>query len=339
MITRMLINNFQAHEKLQVNFDPEITCIVGPSDVGKSAIIRALRWVCTNQPGGDAFVRHGSGDASGGASVKLEVDGHTIRRRRSSGGETNEYILDDQTFKAFARDVPEPIKALLNMGPTSWQQQHDAPYWFSDSPGEVSRQLNTIVNLGIIDDTLSAVSKAVHSAKGRLEAAEEALTDAKRESKALTWVPEFDAALRDVEALEDARATTKAEAVTVANLLSKAVEYHSAQEIASRAATAAGIALDVGTEAIKLRREVDALARQITAIGDYEARAAVEVPTADKLIAAQADYKMAERDAGRLRNFIDDIREKEEILCQAEKKLKEAEKAVPPRCPTCGRSL
>lgn len=335
MISRMLINNYQAHTKLRVDFDPGITTIIGPSDVGKSAIVRALRWVCNNQPGGDAFVRHGSA----GASVKLEVDGRTITRRRSPGGETNEYQLDDTVFKAFGRDVPEPIKDLLNMGPTSWQLQHDPPYWFSDTAGEVSRQLNTIVNLGIIDDTLAAVSKSVYSAKARLEAAETTLTETKRESKALAWVPDFAAAVADLEAIDSAYSVAEAQAVQVADLLAKAIKCRIARDIASRAATAAQIAVDAGTKALRLRDRAQTLARLVKEAEDCAAIVKTSPPSAFGIISTHTDYKVAIDGAKALQAILDDIAEKEAILCEAEKNLKIAEKAVPPRCPTCSRSL
>ena len=74
MLEKLRIINFQKHEDLTVSFDDRITTIVGPSDVGKSAVLRALRWVLTNQPDGSGFIREGEKNAS----VVLRVDGRTI---------------------------------------------------------------------------------------------------------------------------------------------------------------------------------------------------------------------------------------------------------------------
>ena len=43
-IESLSLHNFQCHEHLDIAFDPQLTTIVGPSDVGKTAILRALKW-------------------------------------------------------------------------------------------------------------------------------------------------------------------------------------------------------------------------------------------------------------------------------------------------------
>lgn len=335
MINRLTIQNFQAHDKLRVDFDPGITTIIGPSDIGKSAIIRALQWVCTNQPGGDAFVRHGSN----GTTVKLHVDGHVVTRRRSPGGEVNEYYLDDNKFVAFGRNVPEAIEALINMGPTGWQRQHDAPYWFSETAGEVSRQLNSIVNLGIIDETLAGVSKAVHRAKSKLETAEEVLTRSKKAYDALAWVADFDAGVRELEELEATFRRTDKKAAKLGDLVSKATRHGETRESASRAVLGAQGALEKGAQALELQKQVAGLTKLIEAVGVWTEAAAVEVPDLGPVEATMKQYRETTRAAKALQNIINDIQEKETILCQAEKEMTTALGLVPKKCPTCGVSL
>lgn len=60
---KLRIQNFQAHKDTTIEFD-RITTIVGPSDIGKSAVLRALKWVAKNEPNGTSFVR--DGDKLGG---------------------------------------------------------------------------------------------------------------------------------------------------------------------------------------------------------------------------------------------------------------------------------
>lgn len=60
---KLRIQNFQAHKDTTIEFDC-ITTIVGPSDIGKSAVLRALKWVAKNEPKGTSFVR--DGDKLGG---------------------------------------------------------------------------------------------------------------------------------------------------------------------------------------------------------------------------------------------------------------------------------
>lgn len=44
-IKKLVVDNFQSHEHTEVEFGPGLNVIVGPSDHGKSALVRALRWL------------------------------------------------------------------------------------------------------------------------------------------------------------------------------------------------------------------------------------------------------------------------------------------------------
>ena len=87
MIERLEIKNFQAHETLRVVFDEHVTTIVGPSDAGKSAIIRALWWLVFDRPLGTAFIKDGEETCS----ARLWADGKRLAKRK---GEKGEYRLE-----------------------------------------------------------------------------------------------------------------------------------------------------------------------------------------------------------------------------------------------------
>lgn len=335
MIERLLIQNFQAHHKLRVNLDPHITTIVGPSDVGKSAIIRALRWVCTNQPGGDAFVRHGAR----GATVKLVVDGHTITRRRRPGGEVNEYRLDSSAYRAFGRGVPDPITELLNIGDVTWQGQHDAPFWFSDTAGEVSRQLNAIVNLGIIDSTLANVARAVHRARTKLEAAEEELSTAKKEFDSLAWVPGFEAAVAVVEEAECRHAAAATQAATVATLATSAALHQRRHKAAVGAAEAGQAMVVAGRAAVAARGQATALLRLLETAWATGTEATEAVPDTAAVEAARDAAVAAVKKSNALQALLRDIKVKRTAWVKAGEALVAAKRKVPNVCPTCGVSL
>ncbi len=154
----LILKDFQAHKSLKVPFSRSITSIVGPSDRGKSAILRALRWVCLNDFAGDEFIREGATRAL----VRLRTRRHAILRKK--GAEGNIYALDEERFRAFGTSVPEPIAKLLQLSEVNFQDQHDAPFWFALSAGEVSRRLNAIIDLSVIDTSLSNAAGAVKKA-------------------------------------------------------------------------------------------------------------------------------------------------------------------------------
>ncbi len=182
MLQSITLINFRLHKKLTVHFDKQITCIVGKSYAGKSTIIRALRWVCLNKPSGTSMIRWGSKQCK----VILKIDGHTIVRIRSKS--KNIYKLDGQKFEAFKNDIPAPIAKILNISELNIQSQHSLPFWFGESAGEVSRHLNSIVNLEIIDTTLSNLNSMLNRARTAHDISKERFQDLREKRTSLKYL-------------------------------------------------------------------------------------------------------------------------------------------------------
>ena len=199
MITALRLLEFQKHRKLVVRFDPHVTTIVGQTDSGKTSILRALLWLLTNSPAGMEFIHYGSKRVE----VDLRVDDCEIRRIRSST--INSYALihgeSFKSYKAFGTEVPPDIARVMRVGPINVQNQHDAPFWFSLSRPEVSRQLNEIVNLGVIDRCLSGVATIVREGQARVVVSEERLEKQVALKRSFRWALEADADLKAVEKL------------------------------------------------------------------------------------------------------------------------------------------
>lgn len=196
----LLIRNFQRHAKLRIHFDPGITTIVGPTDSGKSAVLRALSWVLFNQPQGDAHIKQGEDFAR----VRLKVDGQEIIRQR---GKENLYLLGEEEFKAFGAGVPDKVRDLLNVSEINAQWQFDAPYWFSLSSGEVSRRLNEIVDLSVIDSSLASVASTLRKARAKVEISTDRIEQLESSLKTFDYLPAFRTA---VDAMTE-QATAKEE--------------------------------------------------------------------------------------------------------------------------------
>lgn len=194
-LERIILRNFQAHKKLALTLDPGVTTIVGPSDVGKSAVLRALRWVAENRPNGGAFRRHGTNQTR----VTLVVDGHTIHRKKGKGA--NCYVLDGACMQAFGTKVPAPVVKLLNLADVSWQGQHDSPFWFARSAGEVSRLLNQIVDLSVMDAAVGYLTAKGRRVKTECQVVKERLAAARAALDATRPVLRADRRLQRVEAL------------------------------------------------------------------------------------------------------------------------------------------
>jgi len=184
MIESIEIKNFQAHKHLKLDFSEGLNVIAGSTDVGKSSIVRALLWVMTNKPQGLGFIRWGTK----AAEVTVVVDGVSVTRKR--GKSVNTYHIDDAERKAFGTKVPDDIAQLFNVNEVNIQKQFDSPFWFNDSAGQVSKQLNQVVNLDIIDRAFTLCGSKLKKAKTEKEYIEVKLAETKKEVKELEWVAE-----------------------------------------------------------------------------------------------------------------------------------------------------
>lgn len=194
MITKLILRNFQKHKLLTLDLDQLIVVLAGSSNRGKSSVLRALRWLCLNQPRGDEWaIRWGSKSVS----VEAEVDGHTIIRGRD--GSNNYYKLDDREFHAFGATVPEPIAKLLNLDDVNFAGQLEPHYWFHLTPGECAKELNRIVSLDRIDEVTANIGSALRKAKSEAEVSEKRLAEARAKRDETAWVVEAEGELKEVE--------------------------------------------------------------------------------------------------------------------------------------------
>lgn len=194
MLKTLRLQNFQKHKKLLIEFDPHITTIIGPTDSGKSSVIRALNYLTFNTPSGTAIIR----DGANGCTVSLEVDDKTIKRRR--GKDVNHYEIDGKKLEAFGKGgVPDEVKEALKLDRLNFQYQHDSPLWLSENAGQVAKNLNEIVNLDLIDRVLTRLGRQARALGTELTICSNRLIRAKVDSKELEWVSNAEESFQKVE--------------------------------------------------------------------------------------------------------------------------------------------
>jgi predicted ATP-dependent endonuclease of OLD family len=151
MIEQLELRNFQSHRKSILIFDPGVNAIVGSSDSGKTAILRAFRWLIWNRPLGDSFRSHWGGDTS----VILTIPSFVIKRWKTDT--EHGYKINDTVLTGIKTDVPEIIQKAVNMDSVNVQQQFDSPFLLNASSGEVAQHFNKVANLDSIDATLKTL--------------------------------------------------------------------------------------------------------------------------------------------------------------------------------------
>jgi len=172
---RIKIQNFQKHKEFNLNIDHPITLIVGETNAGKSAILRAIKWLVTNRPLGDAFRRKGGREVK----VEIEVGGNQrnsfsgylpdkVIRLKSKG--RNEYWLNDIKFEAVGTDVPKEIQEVLNLNPeVNFQDQFDAPFLLSKTSWERTQFLWELTGQELIHRMIAEVNKRLQECKRERE--------------------------------------------------------------------------------------------------------------------------------------------------------------------------
>ncbi len=166
MITSVHIKNFQKHKDLKLEFTNGINVITGESDTGKSAVIRALRWVLENRPSGNKFKTKGTAPSTS-VNVDLIIDGEEITRTKSTS--KNEYFFQGETFKAMGSDVPESISNFTNISSLNIQRQFDEHFLFQYPDSKVSKMINDVSGMEEIIHALEETNRRVRKAKSEEE--------------------------------------------------------------------------------------------------------------------------------------------------------------------------
>lgn len=183
MIKSISLENFQSHKNTTIELSDKITAVVGPSDSGKSAVIRGLLWVLKNNLRGHGYISSWAKQST----VSMEVGKKKLSRIRSK--KENNYLLESpentEVFEAVKSDVP--VK-LVETGEENIQSQHDPIFMLSKTPGEIARYFNSLIDLDAIDKCLSSIDQKKRRVKNEITIKSETITSTQKKIVDLAWV-------------------------------------------------------------------------------------------------------------------------------------------------------
>jgi DNA repair exonuclease SbcCD ATPase subunit len=156
MLKTIEVTNFQSLRKARVDLGT-LTVIVGPNDLGKSALFRAVR-AAAEAATGTGFITYGENLAV----VSLEFDDGTLTWRKGEG--INQYVLGEQTFDRIGREVPPDVRDFLALSPVEYSKSlklnlnfadQDDPPFLIPFPGgisgaDVAKVLGDLTNLNVL---------------------------------------------------------------------------------------------------------------------------------------------------------------------------------------------
>lgn len=151
--------NFQSLADTQLNLDPGLNVIVGPSNLGKSAAIRALKALVYNAAA-TGLIREGARE--------LEVtawfaDGQKISLVK--GKNKSEYYWNDAVYaKSGANAAPEIIQqqwaiATPDGRQLSFASQHEPPFLLSEPSSAVAKVLGDLTNAAMLMEAVGVVNR------------------------------------------------------------------------------------------------------------------------------------------------------------------------------------
>ncbi|MBS6720454.1 MAG: AAA family ATPase [Peptoniphilus harei] len=167
-IKKVELHNFQSHEYTEMEFDRGLNVILGNSDVGKTTILRAIKWALYNEPKGDYFIRQGEKDVS----CKVTFSNGVVVERLKTPSKNSYFLVDasgnEMRFEGFGIDVPKEITDVTNMYKVSLDnsnnktilniaEQLDGPFLLNDQASLRASAIGRLIGVNYVDDALRTV--------------------------------------------------------------------------------------------------------------------------------------------------------------------------------------
>jgi DNA repair protein SbcC/Rad50 len=208
-IRNLRIENFQSHELTEFAFDDGLNVIVGASDMGKSAVIRALRWLLFNEPRGSDFMRVGANQCR--VSVEL-ADGSRVTRERTPS--KNRYIVvkpdgTEQIYEGFGNTVPREVSDVTGVAKVALDEdtettlhlgtQLEPPFLLSETGSIKAKAIGRLNGVHIIDAASRDTSRDLTRLNSEEKGYREQLAEVEEELEQFSDLPYLENILLLVE--------------------------------------------------------------------------------------------------------------------------------------------
>jgi len=212
LIRSLEIENFQSHELTKLDLHKGLNVIVGPSDQGKSALIRALRWLCYNEPKGTDFFRVGANFCR--VKLVLDTSEEIIRERTSS---KNRYIYcnpkgEETVFEGFGNTIPWEIVEVLQMSKVSLDadselalnisQQLEGPFLLNEKGSLRAKMIGRLTGVHIIDVAIREVARDLSSQQQEEKRLTKQLEEISEKLSQYDYLPDLQVAIVKQEELQ-----------------------------------------------------------------------------------------------------------------------------------------
>lgn len=208
-IKQVILENFQSHKYSVIDLSSQLNVIVGPSDSGKSAIIRGIKWVLYNEPSGDYFIKEGET-----YSAVTLIFGDNVKVKRYRSKTKNAYYLynqdgDELKFEGFGTRVPEEIinmigieKIFLDGDQTNainLGEQLEGSFLISERGATRASAIGRLVGVNVIDDALKETLRDSRNTSITMRHLEDSIIKLETELKEYNYLDDLNSRINKLE--------------------------------------------------------------------------------------------------------------------------------------------
>jgi len=208
-IKQLQLKNFQAYEDVTFDFDLGFNCIIGPTNIGKSSVARALKFLLFNE-WDESFLRKDSSFVY----IKCTLENGVVVERWK--GTLNKVTLTQngktKSFENFGFDLPEEVTQIFETIPIEIDgrkfalsiAEQDENYFLLKESGPIkAKMLGRLANLQKVDSSLSEASRLKKIAQAQKSYVEIDISDLSLRIQDLGNIDEEAVQLVQVEKLLD----------------------------------------------------------------------------------------------------------------------------------------
>lgn len=238
-VKSLFLESFQSHSKTKIDLPGpgQVCVIVGPTDSGKTAIVRALRLLMYNTPTGLDYVQVGKTTAT--VAVELN-DGTKVARER--GKSVNRYRIarpggtSPQTLEGFGTSVPFEVHELTGVRTVSigealdlalnLSEQLDGPFLGNKTVSGPARAkvLGALANTEEVDEAHRALGVDLHRAGQRTAGLLDEISSLDRAIAGYDYLPVLASQIEALTAILEAVRDHQARLASLESLQAKLAE-------------------------------------------------------------------------------------------------------------------
>ena len=198
---KLRLKNFRSYKDTAVEFAPGVNVITGENDSGKTNLLRAINLIVNNRPTGGDY----RSDWGGDTEASLVIDNKVVGRHRTNS--ENFYTLTHKNgkrdvFKSFGTHVPDIIRQHLNISPVNIAFQLEGPFLLGQSAADVAKHFNSVVNLEVIDSTISNIASTLRKERAALKIENERKEVLTEKLSVYDWLADAEIKLIELERVQ-----------------------------------------------------------------------------------------------------------------------------------------